>query len=392
MRIMVTAHSIAPSSGGLRVGILGICEGLAGRGHQVTLITTDADGRETLDIPLGVPTDHHGVQIYYYPVQLSVLGSGLSIPLARALKLHVQQSDVVLIHSLYQFMSTTAAHYCRRHNVPYILRPHGTLDPFLVYRRRWLLKWSYIKIFEERNFHHAALVQYSSGMEEAMTGRFVKSQSNGLVIPEGIDLKDFATLPLRGAFRAKYPEMDGKSLVLFLGRFHQKKGLELLVGAFARVAKRCPSAHLVLIGSGDRSYVERITQMVGDSGLAHRSTITGQLDEADKLAALADADLFVLPSFGENFGIAVVEAMACGLPVLVSDKVGIWRDVAKSEAGIVTHCDSNEISDAIETLVDDPGLRTTLGRNGRRLVETEFNMDRMAERMEIEYLKLCVSA
>ena len=180
-------------------------------------------------------------------------------------------------------------------------------------------------------------------------------------------------------------------MVLFLGRLHQKKGLELLVGAFARVATKCPSAHLVLIGSGDRSYVERITQMIGDSGVAHRSTITGQLEEADKLAAFADADLFVLPSFGENFGIAVVEAMACGLPVVVSDKVGIWQDVAKAKAGIVTQCDSNEISDAVETLVNDPGLRATLGRNGRRLVETEFNIDRMAERMEIEYRTLCAN-
>lgn len=392
MRILVTAHSIAPSSGGLRIGVLGICRGLIRRGHQVTLITTNAEGKEALDVPLGVATDYEGVKVYFYPIQLSVFGNAFSIPLAEALKLHVQQADVVLIHSLYQFMSTAAAHYCRRNNVPYILRPHGTLDPFLVYRRRWFLKWSYIRLFEERNFHYAAAVQYSCQMEKAMTRQFLTSKINSLAIPEGVDLQDFAMLPLGGTFRAKYPELDAKIVVLFLGRFHQKKGLELLIVAFARVAKRCPNAHLVLAGSGDRDYIGRISQMLKDCGIVHCSTITGQLTDDEKLAALADADIFALPSHGENFGLAVVEAMACGLPVLISDKVGICREVAKCQAGIVTTCDPNKIADGIEKLVNEPELRVALGQNGKKLAEAQFNIDRMAERMEIEYHKLFVSA
>ena len=264
MRILVTAGGIAPSTGGARVGILGICRGLVRRGHQVTLITTNADERDTLDVPLSVPTDYEGVKVYFYPVQFTVFGSAFSIKLAGALKLHLQQSDVVLIHSLYQFVSTVAAHYCRKYNVPYILRPHGTLDPVLVYRRRWLLKWGYIRLFEERNFHHAAAVQYSSEMEAAMTGRFLKAQSNSLIIPEGVDPKDFATLPPRGTFRDKHPDMNNKILVLFFGRFHQKKGLELLIDAFARIANRCPEAYLVLAGSGDCDYMKNITFLLAN--------------------------------------------------------------------------------------------------------------------------------
>lgn len=389
MRILVTAHSIAPSSGGLRVGVLGICKGLIKRGHQVTLVTTNADGKGVFDVPLGVPTLLEGVEVYFFSTQLLLFGNAISISLARALKLLVRHADIVLIHSLYQFISTVAAHYCRRYSVPYVLRPHGSLDPFLVYRRRWILKWCYLRLFEERNFRFAATVQYSSKMEEAMTGRFLTSQINSLIIPEGIDLKDFATLPSRGTFRARYPEMANKTLILFLGRFHQKKGLELLINAFALVANRCPIAHLVLAGSGDQDYIKHITQSLNDIGLDIRSTITGQLNDDEKLAALADADLFALPSHGENFGLAVVEAMACGLPVLISDKVGIWQDVAKFEAGIVTQCDSSKIADAMEKLVNDPGLRIKLGLNGKKLVEAQFNIDRMAERMEIEYQSLC---
>lgn len=389
LHILVTAEDIAPSTGGGRVGILGVCRGLAQRGHQVILYATNTDGGKTRGVPLGVPTLEEGVEVHFYPARKVIWGYELSLPMHRALKRGVVQSDLVLIHSLYRFTSTVAAYYCRKFGVPYILRPHGALDPFLVYRRRWFLKWAYIKLIESRNFNFAAAVQYSSRMEEEMTRRFMSVSSPSLVIPEGIDLQDFAALPSHGTFRAGYPEMAGKTLILFLGRFHQKKGLELLIDAFARVATRCPNAHLVVAGSGDRDYMKRIIQMLHDRGLTHRSTVTGQLNNDAKLAVLADADLFVLPSYGENFGLAVVEAMACGLPVLISDKVGIWRDIAEAEAGKITPCDPEKIADAMESLVNDPSLRITLGQRGKRLVRTQFNMDRIAGKMESAYQALC---
>ncbi len=389
MRILVTSYSIAPGTGGLRVGVLGMCKGLAERGHQVALYTTNTDENKTLDVPLGVPVFEEGVEVYFHAAQLVVCNNVISFPIVKALKNKVLQSDLVLIHSPYQFTSTVAAHYCRQFKVPYVLRPHGTLDPFLVYRRRWALKWAYINLFERRNFNFAAAIQYSSRMEEEMTCNFLTVNAPSLIIPEGIDVEDFARLPPRGTFRMKFPEMAGKTLILYLGRFHQKKGLELLIDAFSRVASRCANAHLVLAGTGDRQYVERIIQMLRDLGVAGRSTITGQLSDVEKLAALADADLFVLPSHGENFGYSVVEAMACGLPVLISDKVGIWQEVAEAEAGIVTRCHSGQIADAMEKLVNDAGLRVKLGIYGKRLVEMQFSTVQMAERMEVAYQSLC---
>jgi len=389
LRILVTAHSIAPRTGGLRSGVLGICRGLAKRGHQVTLYTTNADGNETLDVPLEVPTLVEGVEVYFYSAQKIILGNVFSLPMVSALRRGVPGADIVLIHSLYMFTSTVAAHYSRKYGVPYVLRPHGTLDPFLVYRRRWPLKWAYIQLFEKRNANCAAAVQYSSRMEEEMTRHFISVTAPSLVIPEGISLENFSKLPSRGTFRAKYPETAGKVLILFLGRFHQKKGLELLIDAFARAKIRGTDAHLVLAGSGDSDYVQRVSRMLHDAGVSRCSTVTGELSEEDKLATLADADLFVLPSYGENFGLAVVEAMACGVPVLISDKVGIWREIAEAEAGMVVPCDPDRIAEAIEKLVNYPELRATLGERGRKLVHARFSMDRMAERMELAYQSLC---
>ncbi len=392
MRILVTAYSIAPSTGGGRIGILGICRGLARRGHEILLHTTNADGDGVLDVPVGVSTRQEGVEVWFHPAQKVIWGNVLSFPVIRALRQKVPGSDLVLIHSLYQFTSTFAAHYCRKFSVPYILRPHGTLDPFLVYRRRWPLKWAYINLFEKKNFNSAAAVQYSSQMEEEMTHQFMTVTSPSLVIPEGINLESFAELPQRGTFRTKYPATAGKILVLFLSRFHQKKGIELLIRAFARVKRRGSNAHLVLAGSGDSDYVKRIPQILRDAGISDSATITGQLSDLEKLSALADADLFALPSYGENFGIAVVEAMACGLPVLISDKVGICREIANAGAGVVTPCDPERIAEAMESLIKDPRSRARLGERGRRLVHAQFSMDRMAERMEHAYQALCSNA
>jgi glycosyltransferase involved in cell wall biosynthesis len=364
-----------------------MCRGLTKRGHQVTLLTTNADGGGFIDVPLGIPVDQEGVETYFYQAQL---GNVFSFPMATALKHMVPQSDIVLIHSLYQFTSTMAAHYCRKFNVPYVLRPHGTLDPFLVYRRRWLLKWAYIKLFEVRNFRGAAAVQYSSAMEEEMTQRFVGGQIRSFVIPEGIGLEKFANIPVRGSFRTRYPEMVGKTLILFLGRFDQKKGIELLVESFNDLALRRADVHLLLVGGGDSDYINKIMEMLQDRGIAHRSTYTGMVSEQDKIGALIDADIFVLPSRGENFGIAVVEAMACGIPVIISDQVGIWQDVADGDAGIVTRCDSGEIISAMEELVDNPFRMRKLGINGKNLVETQFTQSRMAERMEEAFSRLIV--
>ena len=389
MRILVTSFSIGPLTGGLRVGVLGLCKGLAKRGHQVSLYTTNADENEILNVPLGVSTLEEGVEVFFYPAQKIIFGNVLSYPLVAALKHRVPNVDLVLIHSMYQLTSTAAAFYCRKFRVPYVVRPHGIMDPKLARRRRWLLKWSYIQLFEKKNLNCAAAIQYSSRMEDEMARHFMTVKSPSLLIPEGINLEPFEKLPSRGNFRDKYPEMAGKSLILHLGRIHEKKGIDLLAEAFSLVAARRDDAYLVLAGGGDNDYVVRIAKMLHDLGVFDRAIITGQLDEDEKLAVLRDADIFVLASYGENFGISVVEAMACGLPVLISDKVGICSEIVEAGAGIVTTCESEKIADCIENLLVDSGLRISIGQRGKTLVYEQFSMDRMAESMESAYQALC---
>ncbi len=389
MQILVTSFSIGPRTGGLRVGVLGLCRGLSSRGHQVSLFTTNADEGEVLNVPLGVPTFVEGVEVFYYPVQKVIFGNVLSFAMVKAFKHRVPNVDLVLIHSMYQLTSTVAAHYCRKFRVPYVVRPHGILDPTLARRRRWLLKWVYIQLFEKRNLNSAAAIQYSSQMEVELAHNFIDIKSPDLLIPEGVSLKPYEELPLRGSFRSKYPEMAGKSLILHLGRIHQKKGIELLIEAFSMAAVHRDDAHLVLAGAGDSDYVMRINKLILDFGVSKRTTITGQLSDFEKLAVLSDADVFALPSYGENFGISVVEAMACGLPVVISDNVGIWRDIKDGDAGIVTKCRPDKIALAVEKLLDDPSLRTAMGLRGKALVDARFSADRMSKSMDAAFQAIC---
>src|SRR6185436_20783168 len=179
--------------------------------------------------------------------------------------------------------------------------------------------------------------------------------------PPGVHVERYCDSSVDGSFRAAWPETRGRRIVLFLGRLNFKKGLDLLVRAFGEVARRRPDVHLVLAGPDDDGYGATVRRWLGAEGVLDRVTFTGMLLGRAKLAAFRDADVFVLPSYTENFGMAVVEAMACGRPVVISDHVNIWHEVAAAGAGRVTRCDAGEVAAALLGLLDDPAARRAAG-------------------------------
>jgi glycosyltransferase involved in cell wall biosynthesis len=277
----------------------------------------------------------------------------------------VAEFDIVHIHALFSFASVVAAICARRRGVPYIIRPLGTLNRWGMHNRRpWLKRLSF-RFIESRMLKEAAGVQYTS-QQEALEARQLGVNHDPLIVPNPVDLP--ALIPKRGGFRAAHPQIgDGAALVLFLSRLHPKKGLDLLLAAFSRVREKHPDATLVIAGDGDPGFVARLQQDSERLGLAASILWTGFLQGEDKLAVLADADVFVLPSYSENFGVAVVEAMAAGLPVIVSDQVGIHHEISASRAGLVVPCSERELADALLRMITDPTFRATAGRNGQEL-------------------------
>lgn len=381
MKILHAIATLASRDGGPSKACFEMARAVARRGHQVSIFTTDKDGPGRLDVPLDRPVERDGVTIRYFPVGFPRFWA-TSIPLARALAEAIPRHDVVHLHSLYMFHDKVVGRECGRTGVPYLLRPHGTLDPYLHARRRWrktlLEVW-----FQNRVTRGASAMHFTTEDEMRLAAPF-SFGVRGIVVPNGLDIEDYDALPPRGTFRGRHPALGTRPIVLFLGRLNFKKGLDILTRAFADVVRAHPQAHLVIAGPDDG--MEAATRAwIADYGYADRVIFTGMLAGTEKLAVLRDADLFVLPSYSENFGIAVVEAMACGLPVVVSDKVNLWHEVAGAGAGWVTPAAAAPFAAAIAEALANPGEAHARGACGRALAERRFRWPEIARALEEAY-------
>ena len=304
------------------------------------------------------------------------------LPLGRALRADAGKFDLMHLHSLYMYHDRAGAAAARRAGIPYIVRPHGTLDPYIFKRRRTrkaIFEWW----FQNRVLEQAAALHYTTEDEWRLAAP-VSRNPHGFVVPNGLDTDEFADLPEKGAFRAKHPEIGNRPIVLFLGRLNFKKGLDLLAPAFGQVLAAGHDAHLVIAGPDD-DMAEKTRGWLAAAGALDRTTFTGMITGDDKLAALVDASMFVLPSYSENFGIAVAEAMACSLPVVISDAVNIWPEVESAAAGLVGPCDIDITARNIMQILDNPARASEMGANGIRLVRDRYSWDGIAPTLEKAY-------
>lgn len=380
MHVIHVISSLAPSLGGPSKACVEMARAVAARGHRVEIYTTDfgLEGQVRAD---GVPLSDGRVSVRYFPVQRPRAFKP-SWPLYRALAHALPQADIVHLHSLYLFHDWAAGRICSRAGVPYIVRPHGTLDPYIWQRhraRKRLMEW----VFQNRVLRRAALLHYTTEEEMRLAAPYAQG-APGAVVPLGIEWSEYERLPPQERFFARHPEARGKRIVLFLSRLHEKKGLDILAAAFGRIAGKFPDAHLVLAGPED-GITKRLKGWLQEAGITGRTSFTGMIGGEDKRAALAAASVFALPSYSENFGIAVLEAMAAGLPVAISDRVNLWREVAGSEAGIVTPCDPDAFAGALERLLRDPAAARRMGEAGRSLAREKFAWPRVAVALERLY-------
>jgi glycosyltransferase involved in cell wall biosynthesis len=385
MKILHVIATLAPYSGGPPKACVGMARAVAGLGHQVSIYTTNLDGKGELKVPTDRPVWEEGVEIRFFPIQAPRFW-GTSWPLARALREHLREFDVVHMHSLYLFHDLVTGHFCRTQGIPYLMMPHGALDPYIYRRHRWRKKVME-SLFENRNIKQAAALHFTCEEEKRLAAPYV-GKTSGVVMPLGLDLREYENLPPPGEFRRRFSEVLGKRIILFLGRLNFIKGLDIMVKAFARVAREREDIHLVLAGPADPGYEEKVRGWLAAEGMLARATFTGMLRGEEKLAVLRDADLFVLPSLSENFGIAVIEAMACGLPVIISDQVKIWREVEAAEAGRVGPCRAEWFAGAMEELLAREDWRRRLGEGGRALVRERFQWTNIASLMEKTYISI----
>lgn len=382
MKILHVIGSVAPRYGGPSIAVMEMCAALAAKRHHVEIITTNIDGPSTLDVPLDAPVERDGVTTWYYPVQRP-RSYATSLPLQSGLARRIGQFDVVEVHSLYLFHTLVACRSCRRNAVPYVLRPHGTLDAYHRSRHR-MRKRIYGTLVENRNLDGAAAIHCTSQAEREEVERAAVS-APCVVIPLGVSK---AEPPRLSFFNERFPQLAGRRLVTFLGRLARKKGIDVLMQALPAIRRSCPDAVLVIAGPEDQLRASEIRAIADAYGCADDVLLTGLLTGEAKASLLHRSTLVVLPSLDESFGVAVVEAMAAGVPVIVSPHVALHREVAEGGAGLVVARDSSTVARAVVELLEDPARARRMGARGRELANTTYTWDAVAEKLERLYSRI----
>jgi glycosyltransferase involved in cell wall biosynthesis len=343
-----------PRRGGAGAACLGMAKAMARRGHEVRIITTDR-GYDSASAP-----QEPSLAIEALPGNWPDF-FGTSWAMRHRLGETVREADVVHIHALYLFHDWAAARWCWRYRKPYIVAPHGALDPFIYRRHRWR-KFVVETAFQNEVSRRAAGLHYTTA-EEWRLARAHARNSRGSIVSLGVDLDGLERLPSRSALRSRYPAIGDRKAILFLGRLSYKKGVDIVIKAFSEIAHRRNDIFLILAGP-DEGIRERAATLIARCGVAERCLFTGMVTGEDKRVVLGGSDIFVLASKSENFGISVVEAAASGIPVVISDRVNIWREFHDAKAGLAAPPTVADFARQLKLLLDNPAAAADIGRRG----------------------------
>jgi glycosyltransferase involved in cell wall biosynthesis len=384
VKVLHVIPSISAVHGGPSTVLRTITKALVTRGVVVDVATTNDDGVGLLAFPLNSAVIIDGVKYRFFSRDIRLYK--VSCALARWLDRHCSDYDLLHIHALFSFSSTAAARCAIRHRVPYILRPLGTLNRWGRHNRRPWLKNLSLMLVERRLLSEAAAVHFTSEQEKAEAIDVARLR-HSIVLPNPVEIESPALALDFKRLRTLYPAIGNRKIILFLSRLDAKKGLDLLLEAFASLRKEGDDAVLVLAGEGERAFVARLNRSAEALGIADNVIWTGFLSGVEKYAAFKDASVFVLPSYSENFGVSVVEAMSQGLPVIVSDQVALHREIAEARAGLVVPCAVVELKQALRTLLADSELSAAASRNGKQLA-TQYSPSIIGDRLLAAYQQL----
>ena len=379
MRILQVISSINPSAGGTTEATRQLGQVLLHQGHIVEVACLD---------------DPNSPWLNTFPLKIHALGPTISgyryskhfIPWLRQ---NATNYDVVIVNGIWQYSSFgvwLALRSLRRqgsHTPPYFVFTHGMLDPWFkrTYPLKHLKKWLYWPWAEYRVLRDAQAVLFTCEEERLLARQsFWLYKCNEIVVNFGTAAPIGEPAVQRQTFLNRFPELRHKRLILFLSRIHPKKGCDLLIEAFAKVAKTEDSLHLVMAGPDQTNWQEQLQLSAEKLGIAEKITWTGMLSGDLKWGAFHAAEVLVLPSHQENFGIVVAEAMACGVAVLISNKVNIWREIAADDAGLVANDDLDGTVELLQKWLKMlPNEQQTKQKNAKNSFNKRFEIHQAAQ-------------
>ena len=383
MRVLHVIPSVSPALGGPTQVVLNLVRSLRACGVDAEIVTTNDNGSTLLDVPLNQRIEYEGVPVWFLPRFSPPLKEYIFSPaIARWLSQHIREYDILDHHYLFSFASTCAGAIARYSNVPYTVRTMGQLAPWALAQSR-LKKQVYSALIERHNLNRAAAIHCTSNGEVEDVRNFGINTPT-VTLPLGVD-RPVEWPQAKQKLRQVYGIASDTPIVLFLSRLHYKKRPDLLIQTLGQLAQQNYQFHLILAGSGEADYLAYLKNLVSQLGLTEQTTFPGFVAGLDKDLLLQGSDIFVLPSFSENFAIAVAEALAAGLPVIITPDIQISPEIAQAKAGLVVPGEEKPIGDAIASLLSSPQQRQILGENGKSLANRRYCWNAIASHLSGVY-------
>ena len=377
-------HSVA--SGSTNVAYY-ISEELARRGHSVAVYTSDMKDKYTR-MNSGVQ-EIDGIRVHRFRSIGTIATREMKIFVTPAIiqraRNEIRSFDVIHIHDYRGFQGTVIHHFARKYSIPYVLQAHGSL-PRIMDKKS--LKWLYDLLFGYRLLRDASKVVALSHLEAEQYKGMGVPEGKIEVIPNGINLSEYSHLPPKGSFKKKFGINDYEKIILYLGRIHRIKGIDILVKAFANVIEKLEDVRLVVVGPDD-GYLREIEALTKALKIEDKVLISGPLYGNYKLEAYVDADVYVLPSRYETFPVAVLEAVACGTPVLLTENCGI-AEYFKDKVGLVVKPDFHHLGEALLKMLIGNDRQNTFRENCKTMTEA-FDISKTISKLEEVYRKCVLS-
>lgn len=382
MRILQVIPVFSASFGGPVRVVHSISKELAKR-HEVTVYTTSALDHKHDFRASPAEVEINGYPVFYFPRIFRFSGFDISLSMARAFRKTLSEYDIVHLHSWRHFQDILVHYYAKKCGVPYVLQAHGSL-PRIVAKQE--LKWIYDVFLGRQLLRDASKVIATTQMEaEQYKSRGVFEEKIA-VVPNGIDQSEFNQLPMRGVFRKKYGIEDKEKLVLYIGRIHRIKGIDMLIKAFARLQRKLHDARLAIVGPDD-GYLSTCKEIATEFGVERKILFVAPLYGKDKLEVYVDADVCVFPSRYEIFGMTILEACACAKPVIATEVSGAARDaILDGYTGFLVQTDNVlELADVLRYLLTNQVESEKIGVRARERVMKMFSIQSVVDEIENVY-------